>query len=188
MISMFKKESWSCRDCSVCLTVFRYRLESCEVEGNRKVEVDGFLLKHPSVLFVYGIFFVLFYTFLLFLFRERGESYFCFRLLFLHIVFIFFVFYIFDILYNFIRDAPKWKFLAKAKPDKMKHLKAEYRTRFFKNVLPHVVGVDRLSAPILSILPIIDIGHFQNRFADHFFFFFFLIQTYYSQVTLFIGE
>ncbi len=29
-----------------------------------------------------------------------------------------------------------------------------------------VVGVDRLSAPILSILPIIDIGHFQNIFAD----------------------
>ncbi len=34
------------------------------------------------------------------------------------------------------------------------------------------LGVDRLSAPILSILPIIDIGHFQNRFADNFFFFF----------------
>ncbi len=31
------------------------------------------------------------------------------------------------------------------------------------------VGVDRLSAPILSILPIIDIGHFQNIFADNFF-------------------
>ncbi len=55
----------------------------------------------------------------------------------------------------------------------------------------HVVqlGVDRLSAPILSILPIIDIGHFKNRFADNFFFFFFLCkQTYYLQVTLFIGE
>ncbi len=37
------------------------------------------------------------------------------------------------------------------------------------------LGVDRLSAPILSILPIIDIGHFQNRFADNFFFFFFII-------------
>ncbi len=43
------------------------------------------------------------------------------------------------------------------------------------------LGVDyrpgRLSAPILSILPIIDIGHFQNIFADIFlyniFFFFF---------------
>ncbi len=35
------------------------------------------------------------------------------------------------------------------------------------------LGVDRLSAPILSILPIIDIGHFKNRFADNFFFFFF---------------
>ncbi len=35
-----------------------------------------------------------------------------------------------------------------------------------------LVGVDRLSAPILSILPIIDIGHFKNRFADMFFFFF----------------
>ncbi len=33
------------------------------------------------------------------------------------------------------------------------------------------LGVDRLSAPILSILPIIDIGHFQNRFADIFFIF-----------------
>ncbi len=34
------------------------------------------------------------------------------------------------------------------------------------------VGVDRLSAwPILSILPIIDIGHFKNRFADNFLFF-----------------
>ncbi len=38
------------------------------------------------------------------------------------------------------------------------------------------LGVDRLSAwpiiaPILSILPIIDIGHFKNRFADNFFFF-----------------
>ncbi len=36
---------------------------------------------------------------------------------------------------------------------------------------PFVLGVDRLSAPILSILPIIDIGHFKNRFADNFFFF-----------------
>ncbi len=35
------------------------------------------------------------------------------------------------------------------------------------------LGVDRLSVPILSILPIIDIGHFKNRFADNFFFFFF---------------
>ncbi len=35
------------------------------------------------------------------------------------------------------------------------------------------LGVDRLSAwPILSILPIIDIGHFQNIFADNFFNFF----------------
>ncbi len=34
------------------------------------------------------------------------------------------------------------------------------------------LGVDRLSAPILSILPIIDIGHFKNRFADNFFFFY----------------
>ncbi len=48
------------------------------------------------------------------------------------------------------------------------------------------LGVDRLSAPILSILPIIDIGHFQNRFAD--FFFFLCKQTHYLQVTLFIGE
>ncbi len=34
-----------------------------------------------------------------------------------------------------------------------------------------ILGVDRLSAPILSILPIIDIGHFQNIFADNFFYF-----------------
>ncbi len=43
------------------------------------------------------------------------------------------------------------------------------------------LGVDRLSAPILSILPIIDIGHFKNRFADNFVFlnfvFFFFMQT-----------
>ncbi len=35
------------------------------------------------------------------------------------------------------------------------------------------VGVDRLSVPILSILPIIDIGHFQNRFADFFFYYYY---------------
>ncbi len=35
------------------------------------------------------------------------------------------------------------------------------------------LGVDRLSAPILSILPIIDIGYFQNIFADIFFLLFF---------------
>ncbi len=35
------------------------------------------------------------------------------------------------------------------------------------------VGVDRLSAPILSILPIIDIGHFHNRFADIYIFFYY---------------
>ncbi len=57
-----------------------------------------------------------------------------------------------------------------------------------------VLGVDRLSVPILSIFTIIDIGHFQNRFADNFFviyfviFFFLCKQTYYLQVTLFIGE
>ncbi len=57
------------------------------------------------------------------------------------------------------------------------------------NSIDLVLGVDRLSAPILIILPIIDIGHFKNRFADNFFFFFFLCkQTYYLQVTLFIGE
>ncbi len=100
--------------------MFRYRLESCEVEGNRKVEVDGFLLKRPSVLFVYYIFFyVLFYTFLLFLFRERGESYFCFRLLLLYSYFLYCIYFISCII--LFRDAPKWKFLAKAKPNKMKH-------------------------------------------------------------------
>ncbi len=39
------------------------------------------------------------------------------------------------------------------------------------------LGVDRLSAPILSILPIIDIVHFQNRFADNYYYFFFIMQT-----------
>ncbi len=48
-------------------------------------------------------------------------------------------------------------------------------TSFSKHLLKMGVrvGVDRLSAPILSILPIIDIGHFKNRFADNVFFFFF---------------
>ncbi len=32
-----------------------------------------------------------------------------------------------------------------------------------------LLGVDRLSAPILSIFTIIDIGHFQNRFADNYY-------------------
>ncbi len=35
-----------------------------------------------------------------------------------------------------------------------------------------LIGVDRISAPILSILAIIDIGHFQNRFADIIFYFY----------------
>ncbi len=39
-----------------------------------------------------------------------------------------------------------------------------------------VLGVDQLSAPILSIFTIIDIGHFQNRFADNVLFIF--SQTY----------
>ncbi len=37
------------------------------------------------------------------------------------------------------------------------------------------VGVGQLSAPILIILPIIDIGHFQNRFADILLLFFIII-------------
>ncbi len=45
------------------------------------------------------------------------------------------------------------------------------------NYLPYILGVDRLSVPILSILPIIDIGHFQNRFADIFFFIIIIMQT-----------
>ncbi len=50
------------------------------------------------------------------------------------------------------------------------------------------LGVDRLSAPILSIFTIIDIGHFQNRFADDYYNFFFFMQTnIYLHVTLFIG-
>ncbi len=43
-----------------------------------------------------------------------------------------------------------------------------------------MLGVDRLSAPILSILPIIDIGHIQNRFADNkyiYIYLFFIMQT-----------
>ncbi len=43
-----------------------------------------------------------------------------------------------------------------------------------------IIGVDRLSAPILSILPIIDICHFQNRFGDNYYYFFiyyFFMQT-----------
>ncbi len=57
-----------------------------------------------------------------------------------------------------------------------------------------VVGVDRLSAwPIIGAdikhFTIIDIGHFQNRFADNYYIYIFLCkQTYYLQVTLFIGE
>ncbi len=49
------------------------------------------------------------------------------------------------------------------------------------NISVHALklGVDRLSAPILSIWPIIDIGHFKNWFADIFFFTFsfFFMQT-----------
>ncbi len=48
------------------------------------------------------------------------------------------------------------------------------------------LGVDRLSAwPILSILPIIDIGHFQNRFADNIiiFYLFFILFFYYYYYT-----
>ncbi len=58
-----------------------------------------------------------------------------------------------------------------------------------------ILGVDRLSAwPIIGadIKHFTDIGHFKNRFADNlkkiFFFFFLCKQTYYLQVTLFIGE
>ncbi len=43
--------------------------------------------------------------------------------------------------------------------------------------MQNMLGVDRLSAPILSILPIIDIGHFKNRFADNIYIFFFFMQT-----------
>ncbi len=40
----------------------------------------------------------------------------------------------------------------------------------YNSIMLYELGVDRLSAPILSIFTIIDIGHFQNRFADFFFF------------------
>ncbi len=46
---------------------------------------------------------------------------------------------------------------------------------FYIYIYIYLLGVDRLSAPILSILPIIDIGHFQNRFAANFIFF--IMQT-----------
>ncbi len=52
-----------------------------------------------------------------------------------------------------------------------------------------VLGVDRLSAPILSIFTIIDIGHFQNRFADNFYFIYFLILFFLMQTNiLFTGD
>ncbi len=58
------------------------------------------------------------------------------------------------------------------------------------------VGVDRLSARILSIFTIIDIGYFQNRFADntyiyiyiYIYIFFYANKHTILQVTLFIGE
>ncbi len=61
-------------------------------------------------------------------------------------------------------------------------IKADLYTVIIKKImrLKHTLGVDRLTAPKLSILPIIDIGHFQKRFADNFFFlllFFFIMQT-----------
>ncbi len=71
----------------------------------------------------------------------------------------------------------------------MRHHKLELRMRIgwsslknklFKCYLNIRIGVDRLSAPILSILPIIDIGHFQNRFADNFFLIYFFIYYYYA--------
>ncbi len=43
-----------------------------------------------------------------------------------------------------------------------------------------VLGVDRLSVPILSIFTIIDIGHFQNRFADNLFKFIFKFNFFYA--------
>ncbi len=44
------------------------------------------------------------------------------------------------------------------------------------------LGVDRLSAPILSILPIIDIGHLKKIFADNFLF----IYYYYYYFVFFL--
>ncbi len=49
-------------------------------------------------------------------------------------------------------------------------LSEKYRSNDISVDLYTALGVDRLSAPILSILPIIDIGHFKNRFADKFLF------------------
>ncbi len=46
---------------------------------------------------------------------------------------------------------------------------------YFSYIDLSVLGVDWLSAPILSIFTIIDIGHFQNRFADNIFLFFIII-------------
>ncbi len=52
------------------------------------------------------------------------------------------------------------------------------------------LGVDRLSASILSILPIIDIGHFQNIFADNIFFIIIIIIIFFIMQTniLFTGD
>ncbi len=57
-----------------------------------------------------------------------------------------------------------------------KHFKAIMTNSTHLKSIWRKLGVDRLSAPILSILPIIDIGHFQNIFADNVFLllFFFL--------------
>ncbi len=60
-------------------------------------------------------------------------------------------------------------------------LNSKYRECEQKTYIVKELGVDRLSAPILSILPIIDIGHFKNRFADNFYFF---MQT----IILFTGD
>ncbi len=49
------------------------------------------------------------------------------------------------------------------------------KNKRYPEFILYVLGVDRLSAPILSIFTIIDIGHFQNRFADNFYLF--IMQT-----------
>ncbi len=78
----------------------------------------------------------------------------------------------------------------------LKHKKCKYILCIKINMLK--LGVDRLSAwPIIGAnikhFTIIDIGHFQNRFADNYIYFLFIFlllckQTYYLHVTLFIGE
>ncbi len=69
------------------------------------------------------------------------------KLYYIIIVFTYFIFHIsfYNLYYNYIKDAPKWKFLAEAEQNET--LKPEYRTRFFQKKSPPC-------RPILKILTI----------------------------------